>query len=513
MSISEQELIIVLDFGGQHSHLIARRIRECNVYCEVLPYNTSLTELRSKQPRGIIFSGGPASVYQPGAPAVNPGIYNLGIPILGICYGMQLMNHQLKGITSPSEHREYGKSKLEILQYEGLLSCMKDNDQCWMSHGDRVDNPPDGFEVIARTTQTPVAAMADKTRRLYAVQFHPEVIHTPKGLDLLKYFLYQICGCNGTWRTGSFIEHAVASVKEKVGNGKAICALSGGVDSSVAAALVHRAIGDQLTCIFVDHGMLRKNESKQVIKTFRDVFKINLIDVDAQDRFLTKLKEVIDPEQKRKIIGNEFIKVFEEEARKIGEIEFLVQGTVYPDVIESGTASTAVIKSHHNVGGLPEDMQLQLVEPLRWLFKDEVRLVGAELGLPEEIVWRQPFPGPGLAIRIVGEITREKLDILREADSIVVEEIKKAGLYRKIWQSFAVLPGMKTVGVMDDERTYSHTVAIRAVQSIDGITADWVRIPYDLLETISNRIVNEIKEINRVVYDITSKPPSTIEWE
>ncbi|MCF8009923.1 MAG: glutamine-hydrolyzing GMP synthase [Clostridiales bacterium] len=508
-----QELLIVLDFGGQYSHLIARRIRECNVFCEMLPYNTPVAEIQKKQPRGIIFSGGPSGVYQDGAPTVSLEIYNLGIPILGICYGMQLMSFQLNGITSPANRREYGKTQMQVKNREGLLSCMEDIEQCWMSHGDRVDEAPPGFEVVASTEQSPAAAMADTSRGFYAVQFHPEVVHTPKGKDLLKYFLFNVCGFSGSWTTGSFIEHASAEVKNQVKDGKIICALSGGVDSSVAAALVHRAVEDQLTCIFVDHGLLRKGEAEKVIKTFRDAYKINLIHVDARKRFLDRLEGIADPEQKRKIIGNEFIRVFEEEAGKLGQIDYLVQGTLYPDVVESGTPTASVIKSHHNVGGLPEDMKLQLVEPLRWLFKDEVRKVGAELGLPDEIVWRQPFPGPGLAIRILGEVDEESLDLLREADSIIAEEIKKAGMYKEIWQSFAVLPNLKSVGVMGDERTYAHTIAVRAVESKDGMTADWVRIPYEVLESISNRIVNEIKEVNRVVYDITSKPPSTIEWE
>ncbi|MBF7081931.1 glutamine-hydrolyzing GMP synthase [Desulfallas sp. Bu1-1] len=513
MPVPEQELVIVLDFGGQYSQLIARRIRECNVFCEMLPYITPLAEIQAKKPRGIIFSGGPSSVYQEGAPVVDKSIYEMGIPVLGICYGMQLMAFQLGGKVARADRREYGKTEIEITPGSGLLDCMGERGQCWMSHGDLVEAPPPGFKVLASTSTAPVAAMADRERRLYAVQFHPEVVHTPKGQDVLRYFLFNICGCTGSWTTGSFIEQTVAEVREKVGNQKVICALSGGVDSSVAAVLVHRAVGDQLTCVFVNHGLLRKGEAESVQEIFRDRFNINLVYVDARERFLGKLRGVTDPERKRKIIGEEFIRVFEEEAAKLGEIDFLVQGTLYPDVVESGTATAAVIKSHHNVGGLPEDMRLSLIEPLRWLFKDEVRRVGEELGLPARIVWRQPFPGPGLAVRILGEVTPEKVAILQEADAIVTEEIARAGLDREIWQYFAVLPDLRSVGVMGDERTYAHTVAVRAVCSHDGMTADWAKIPYEVLERISNRIVNEVKEINRVVYDITSKPPATIEWE
>ncbi|MFZ5632037.1 MAG: glutamine-hydrolyzing GMP synthase [Bacillota bacterium] len=506
-------MVIVLDFGGQYSQLIARRIRELKVFCEMLPYTTPLPEIKSKNPRGIVFSGGPSSVYQDGAPSCDPAIYDLGIPILGICYGMQLMAHQLGGVVVRSELREYGKTAIEVTVHDDLLCCMDSTDQCWMSHGDRVDSPPPGFVVTARTGLAPVAAMADYKRKLYAVQFHPEVVHTPKGQDILKQFLYQVCGCSGTWNMGSFIEHSVAEIRFRVGDGRVLCALSGGVDSSVAAVLVNRAVGDKLTCVFVNHGLLRKGEAEKVVTTFREGFNIKLVYVDASRRFLEKLAGVTDPERKRKIIGEEFIRVFEEEAAKLGKIDFLVQGTLYPDVVESGTATAAVIKSHHNVGGLPENMRLELVEPLRWLFKDEVRLLGRELGMPDEIVWRQPFPGPGLAVRIIGEITGERLAILREADHIVTGEIERAGLGREVWQYFAVLTGLRSVGVMGDERTYWHTVAIRAVYSHDGMTADWARIPHDVLEKISNRLVNEVKGVNRVVYDITSKPPSTIEWE
>jgi len=513
MSVPEQELVIVVDFGGQYSQLIARRIREHNVFCEMLAYNTPLDEIKNKKPRGLIFSGGPSSVYQDGAPRIDPAVYNLGIPVLGICYGMQLMAFQLGGDVSRAQMREYGKTGIEVMPGSGLLDCMGEKDLCWMSHGDRVEAPPPGFSVLARTAKAPVAAMAEPGRGLYAVQFHPEVVHTPRGQEILHHFLFTICGCSGSWTMGSFIEQTVAEIRAQVGDRRVLCALSGGVDSSVAAVLVHRAIGDQLTCVFVNHGLLRKDEAETVQDVFRDKFNINLVYVDASRRFLAKLRGVADPERKRKIIGEEFIRVFEEEAAKVGEIDYLVQGTLYPDVVESGTATAAVIKSHHNVGGLPENMRLSLIEPLRWLFKDEVRRVGEELGMPDNIVWRQPFPGPGLAVRILGEVTPEKVALLQEADAIVTGEIANAGLDREIWQYFAVLPGLYSVGVMGDERTYAHTVGIRAVHSHDGMTADWAKIPYDVLERISGRIVSEIKEINRVVYDITSKPPATIEWE
>jgi GMP synthase (glutamine-hydrolysing) len=506
-------MVIVLDFGGQYSQLIARRIRELKVFCEMLPYTTALNEIKEKNPRGIVFSGGPSSVYQEGAPSCDPGIYELGIPILGICYGMQLMTRQLGGEVARADRREYGRTSVEITAGDELLCCLEKVEQCWMSHGDRVDSPPPGFSVTARTELSPVAAMADHAKKLYAVQFHPEVVHTPKGQDILRQFLYNISGCSGTWNMESFIDYSVAEIKSRVGDGHVLCALSGGVDSSVAAVLVNRAVGEKLTCVFVNHGLLRKGEAEKVVETFREGFNIHLVYVDASLRFLDKLDGVTDPERKRKIIGEEFIRVFEEEAAKVGKIDFLVQGTLYPDVVESGTQTAAVIKSHHNVGGLPENMQFSLVEPLRWLFKDEVRVLGEELGMPEEVVWRQPFPGPGLAVRIIGEITGEKLAILREADHIVTGEIERAGLGREIWQYFAVLPGLKSVGVMGDERTYWYTIAIRAVLSNDGMTADWARIPHEVLEKISSRIVNEVKGVNRVVYDITSKPPSTIEWE
>jgi len=508
----ERELVLVLDFGGQYNQLIARRVREHNVYCEVVPYDIPVEEVKKKNPQGIIFSGGPASVYEEGSPKCDPQILELGVPVLGICYGMQLMAYLLGGRVGRAEKREYGKT-LVNLRESRLFKGIPDENICWMSHTCYVDMLPPGFKVAADTDTCSAAAMCNEDKKLYGVQFHPEVEHTQHGKEMLKNFLFDICKLKGTWTTGNFIEEAVAQIKEKVGNKKAICALSGGVDSSVAAVLVHKAIGNNLTCIFVDHGLLRKDEGDQVEEVFREQFDMNLIRVNAQSRFLSKLAGVTDPERKRKIIGEEFIRVFEEEAKKLGKIDFLVQGTIYPDVIESGTKTAAVIKSHHNVGGLPEDMEFELIEPLRQLFKDEVRLVGLELGIPEELIWRQPFPGPGLGIRVLGEVTEEKLHIVRESDAILREEIKKANLHRSIWQYFTCLPDIKSVGVMGDERTYSHTVVIRAVTSNDAMTADWARIPYDVLEKISSRIVNEVEHVNRVVYDITSKPPATIEWE
>jgi GMP synthase (glutamine-hydrolysing) len=505
-------LILILDFGGQYSQLIARRVREANVYCEIVPYDYPIDKIKEKSPKGIIFSGGPSSVYEENAPKCDLEIFNLSIPILGICYGGQLMAHSFGGRVSRAESREYGKAQLEIIDNSGIFKDL-DDILCWMSHTDFIEEIPQGFEVTAKTESCPVAAMKNGEKRLYAVQFHPEVEHTEKGRDIINNFLYHVCDITPDWNMGDFVEETIQNIRNEIGDGKAICALSGGVDSSVAAVLVHKAIGANLTCIFVDHGLLRKNEGDQVEAIFREKFNMNLIRVNAKDRFLNKLKGVTDPEKKRKIIGEEFIRVFEEEKAKLGKIDYLVQGTIYPDVIESGTDKASVIKSHHNVGGLPEDVDFKIIEPLRLLFKDEVRKVGRELNIPDEIVNRQPFPGPGLAIRVLGEITEEKLDIVREADWIFRDEIKKAGLNDKIWQYFAALPDIKSVGVMGDERTYAYTVALRAVTSVDGMTADWARIPFDVLEKISNRIVNNVDHVNRVVYDITSKPPATIEWE
>ncbi|OPL09158.1 MAG: GMP synthetase [delta proteobacterium ML8_F1] len=507
------EKIIIVDFGGQYNQLIARRVRENHVYSLVISHRGALERIKKEKPVGIIFTGGPNSVYAEEAPTIERELFEMGIPVLGICYGMQLMAWVLGGKVKKATHREYGKIELHLKRPTGLFAGIESGSQCWMSHFDFVQEVPEGFEVTASTENTSIAAMASEEKGLYGVQFHAEVEHTPFGRDLIRNFLFEVCHCRGDWELENFIEETIATIKEAVGNQKAIVGLSGGVDSSVAALLVQRAVGDNLTAIFVDHGLLRKNEGDEVEKVFREAFHMNLIRVDAKDRFLGKLKGVSDPEKKRKIIGEEFIRVFEDEAKKIPGVGFLVQGTVYPDVIESGTDTAQVIKSHHNVGGLPENMNFDLIEPLKQLFKDEVRRVGTQLGLKEDLVWRQPFPGPGLAIRIMGEITEEALEMVRESDAILRDEIKKAGLEREIWQYFTVLPNIFSVGVMGDERTYSHAIGIRAVTSVDGMTSDWAKIPYEVLEKISSRIVNEVDHVNRVLYDITSKPPSTIEWE
>jgi GMP synthase (glutamine-hydrolysing) len=511
-----RDAVAILDYGSQYSQLIARRVREANVYCELLPHDVTPARLAELNPRGFILSGGPASVYEPGAPLIPSFVLESGLPILGICYGMQLLAYQLGGTVAPSSKREYGPANLYRANDGGrIFTGLPDSFGVWMSHGDKVTEAPPGFEVIARSDNSDCAVMADSQGRI-GIQFHPEVVHTPLGRDVIKNFLYQVCGCEPTWTSGNYIDRAVNDIRTQVGSGKVICALSGGVDSAVAASLIHEAVGDQLTCVFVNNGLMRREEPERTVATFGKHLKLNLRTVDAVDRFLGRLNGVTDPEEKRKIVGSEFIAVFAEEARKLGAIDFLAQGTLYPDVIESTapeTKSASKIKTHHNVGGLPKDLPFRLVEPLRYLFKDEVREVGLALGLPEEMVWRQPFPGPGLSIRILGEVTEERLEMVRGADWVVMNEIKRAGLYREMWQSFAVLTPLRTVGVMGDFRTYGNMVALRMVTSDDGMTADWARVPYDVLARISNRIVNEVPGVNRVTLDITSKPPGTIEWE
>ncbi|MFA5308617.1 MAG: glutamine-hydrolyzing GMP synthase [Dehalococcoidales bacterium] len=516
VSGAKREAIIVLDFGSQYNMLIARRVREAQVYCELLPHDTPWEKIAPLNPRGFILSGGPASVYENNAPLAPAYVYESHLPVLGICYGMQAITKQLGGQVSPGTHREYGHAIMHINQVDlPLFAGLPESTPVWMSHGDKIETMPPGFSPLAYTENSPYAVIGNNDN-IYGLQFHPEVAHTPEGKTILKNFVYKVCGCRGNWTIGNFVNESMARIKEQVGDGKVINALSGGVDSSVVATLIHRAIGDQLTCIFVNNGLLRREEAERTLKVFKNNLGMNIVYVDASDRFLNRLKGITDPEEKRKIIGEEFIRVFEDEAKRIGKVDFLAQGTLYPDVIESVSSVSNVsakIKSHHNVGGLPARMTLKLLEPLRFLFKDEVRLVGKELGLPEEMVWRQPFPGPGLAIRCIGEVTKEKLEILRSADFILMNEIKKANLYRQLWQSFTVLTDVRSVGVMGDFRTYGYLAAIRAVTSEDAMTADWARLPYDLLARISNRIVNEVDGVNRVVYDITSKPPSTIEWE
>jgi len=509
------DTVLVVDFGAQYAQLIARRVREAHVYSEIVPHTITASEVAARAPSGIIFSGGPKSVHVEGAPTIDPAVYEAGIPILGICYGAQLVALQCGGEVSRTGRGEYGRTDLDVRDGGGVLfgHDQPPRQTVWMSHFDTITSAPTGALVTASTPDTPAAAFEHPGAGLYGVQFHPEVVHTPHGQDILKHFLYEACGCRPTWTMTSIIESSVEAIRTQVGDGRAICGLSGGVDSAVAAALVHKAIGHQLTCVFVDTGLMRRGEGEQVVDTFQRHQGIELIHVRAADRFFDRLAGVVDPEEKRKAIGELFIRVFEDAAGGLEDARFLVQGTLYPDVIESGTSKAAKIKSHHNVGGLPDDMDFELVEPLRSLFKDEVRKVGEELGLPEEIVWRQPFPGPGLGVRIIGEVTPEKVAILQHADAIVREEIAKADLEREIWQSFAVLPDIRSVGVMGDERTYAHPIIIRAVTSEDAMTADWARLPYDLLERLSNRIINEVPGVNRVAYDVTSKPPGTIEWE